>query len=174
MTASHTGSIAGSIAVYDGAFRQAGIIRVETSSRRRIILSPSRTCWFGQGIPKGQGSASLRDPEVRVLRLLTCAERWAWKFLPFSEETVRRLAEEIPGASRTNPTDIDLGAMAMLKGKNPFVVRANIIEMDENIDMLAFVGSEKTTPRRPWMRCWRSKPHARNRSSSSGLQPEKK
>jgi len=66
---------------------------------------------------------------------------------PFSEETVRRLAEEIPGASRTNPTDIDLGAMAMLKGKNPFVVRANIIDADDNIDMMAFVGLGENNPK---------------------------
>ena len=67
----------------------------------------------------------------------------------FSDETKKKLAEEIPGATRTNPTDIDLGFSATLKEKDPFGVRARIIEGDENVDMLAIVGLGEYNPKAP-------------------------
>jgi acyl-CoA synthetase (NDP forming) len=147
MTASHTGSIAGSLAVYDGAFRQAGVLRVEDFEEAQDYLIAFENLWFGQGIPKGPRVGIIAGPGgPGVAAADTCGEV-GLQVPAFSEETVRRLAEEIPGASRTNPTDIDLGAMAMLKGMNPFVVRANIIEADDNIDMLAFVGLGENNPK---------------------------
>jgi acetyltransferase len=120
---------------------------VEDFEEAQDYLIAFENLWFGQGIPKGPRVGIIAGPGgPGVAAADTCGEV-GLQVPAFSEETVRRLAEEIPGASRTNPTDIDLGAMAMLKGMNPFVVRANIIEADDNIDMLAFVGLGENNPK---------------------------
>jgi acetyltransferase len=147
MTASHTGSIAGSISVYDGAFRQAGVLRVQDFEEAQDYLTAFENVWFRQGIPAGPRVGIIAGPGGPGVAAADMCGEVGLQVPPFSEETMRRLAEEIPGASRTNPTDIDLGAMAMLKGKNPFVVRSHIIEADENIDMLAFVGLGENNPK---------------------------
>ena len=140
--ASHTGSIAGSLDIYDGAFRQTGVFRAGDIEEALDILVVFSNVWFKQGVPRGPRVGIISGPGgPGVATADSCIEA-GLQVLNFSDETTQKLAEIIPSASRTNPTDVDLG----VKTKEHFAARVEIIEHDENVDMLAIVGPGESNP----------------------------
>ncbi|MEW5946402.1 MAG: acetate--CoA ligase family protein [bacterium] len=100
---SHTGSMAGSDAAYDAAFRQCGVIRAETVEE----LFDYASAFAYQPLPEGERVAILTNaggPGIMATDSLrgTCAQ-----MAVFSPETVARLKEALPPTAAVyNPVDI--------------------------------------------------------------------
>ena len=111
--ASHTGSLAGSEAVYDAIFQQAGIIRVNTINELFDYASAfayrheSNLGKFRKRIPMGNrvaivtnaGGPGIVATDMTLVSGLRLAE--------FSEETIETLASHLPAtANLRNPVDV--------------------------------------------------------------------
>jgi acetyl-CoA synthetase (ADP-forming) len=99
----HTGSLAGKHEVYEGAFKQAGILTVGSSEElldaaKALTLSPSPG-GNRVAVLSGQAGPGMAACDVCELEGLTIS--------PFSPETQKKLEELLPPlAIRTNPVDM--------------------------------------------------------------------
>ncbi len=99
---SHTGALAGSDALYDGLFKQCGVIRAQT------IEELFDFCYvFGtQPLPKGNGVAVLTHSGGPGASAADAADRGGLTLAKFAPETVERVREHLPPtASADNPVD---------------------------------------------------------------------
>lgn len=125
----HTGSLAGKHPVYQGAFRQAGILSVESAEElldtaKALALSP---------VPEGSRVAVLSGQAGPGMAACDVCENEGLSLPPFSSDTQKRIEALLPPlAIRTNP--VDMGPAwydsAAIKG----IVQA-VLE-DENIDAI--------------------------------------
>jgi len=102
--ASHTGALAGSNGVYNAAFKQAGIIRVDNSYELLDVGEALAKC----PLPKGNRIAILSDGGGDATMAADTAERESLEIPSLSKETQEKLSEVIPiGAvhSLKNPVD---------------------------------------------------------------------
>jgi len=102
--ASHTAALAGSNEVYDAAFKQAGIIRVDNSYELLDVGEALAKC----PLPKGNRIAILSDGGGDATMAADAAEREGLQIPSLSKETQEKLSEVIPvGAvhSLKNPVD---------------------------------------------------------------------
>ena len=133
--ASHTGSLAGEDLIYDSAFRQAGVIRVD--SFRELIDIPK--VFATQPLPRGNrlaivtisGGAGVMGIDVAATHGLTLAR--------FSSSTLEKLAAISPVLAG-NPVDLGPGLPAYqvpggIASRFPAMIEA--ILDDENVDCLA-------------------------------------
>ncbi|MGD0916128.1 MAG: CoA-binding protein [Thermodesulfobacteriota bacterium] len=99
----HTGSLAGKHEIYEGAFRQAGILTVRSSEElldtaKALAMSP---------IPRGDRVAVLSGQAGPGMIACDICELERLSILPFSNETQRKVEELLPPlAIRTNPVDM--------------------------------------------------------------------
>jgi len=100
---SHTGSLAGSDNAYDAIFHQSGILRVES-----IYALFNRTVAFSkQPIPKGNRIAIVTNAGGPGIMATDAAIRHNLEIATLSEETKRKLKQELPPtASIQNPVDV--------------------------------------------------------------------
>ena len=100
---SHTGSLAGRHEIYEGGFRQAGILTAESSSElldAAIALSSSP-------LPEGCGVAVLSGQAGPAMAACDICMNEGLRIVPFSEETQKRIDNLLPPmAIRTNPVDM--------------------------------------------------------------------
>ncbi len=99
----HTGSLAGRHEIYEGAFRQAGILTVGSSEELLDAAKALAMCPFPGGakvaVLSGQAGPGMAACDVCEMEGLTIP--------PFSVETQRRVDELLPPlAIRTNPVDM--------------------------------------------------------------------
>ncbi|HXX35310.1 MAG TPA: CoA-binding protein [Thermodesulfobacteriota bacterium] len=99
----HTGSLAGKHEIYEGAFRQTGILTVESSEELLDTAKALAACPLPQGakvaVLSGQAGPGMAACDVCEIEGLTIP--------PFSRETQRRVNELLPPlAIRTNPVDM--------------------------------------------------------------------
>jgi acyl-CoA synthetase (NDP forming) len=100
---SHTGSLAGRHEIYEGAFRQAGILAVESSlelldTAKALCLSP---------LPKGCAVAVLSGQAGPAMVACDICEKEGLHVTPFSGGTQRSIDNLLPPmAIRTNPVDM--------------------------------------------------------------------
>jgi acyl-CoA synthetase (NDP forming) len=133
--ASHTGSLAGEDLVYDSAFKQAGVIRVDNF--RELIDIPKVVAT--QPLPRGNrvgivtisGGAGVMAIDVASAHRLTLAR--------FSAATLEKLAAVSPVLA-SNPVDLGPGLPAYqvpggVAARFPAMIEA-ILE-DDNVDCLA-------------------------------------
>ncbi len=133
--ASHTGSLAGEDQVYDGAFRQAGVIRVD--SFRELIDIPK--VFASQPLPRGHrlaivtisGGAGVMGIDVATANGLALAR--------FSPDTLAKLAAISPVLAG-NPVDLGPGLPAYqvpggIASRFPAMIEA--VLHDDNVDCLA-------------------------------------
>jgi acetyl-CoA synthetase (ADP-forming) len=123
----HTGSLAGKHKIYEGAFKQVGVLRVESSEElldvaKALVLCP---------LPEGNNVAVLSGQAGPGMAACDVCEMEGLSLPPFSTGTQKRIEELLPPlAIRTNP--VDMGPAwydsAAIKG----IVQA-VLE-DENID----------------------------------------
>ena len=133
--ASHTGSLAGEDQVYEGAFRQAGVIRVDTF--KDLIDLPR--VFASQPLPTGNrvaiitfsGGAGVMGIDTAVQHGLTLAK--------LSPKTIDRLAKISPVLA-SNPVDLGPALPAYMGGMAPYL--REMIEAvleDENVDCISAV-----------------------------------
>jgi len=99
----HTGSLAGRHEIYEGAFRQAGVLTVGSSdelldSAKALSLCP---------LPKGNRVAVLSGQAGPGMAVCDVVEEEGLSLEPFSAKTQRRIEELLPPlAIRSNPVDM--------------------------------------------------------------------
>jgi acyl-CoA synthetase (NDP forming) len=133
-TLSHTGTLAGADAVYKGAFRQCGVVRVNTvndliAGAKAISMSPKprgkRVCILTEA--GGLGVISMDEVEAGgVLELA-----------PMSQETCKKLTAVLPPMAMVCKPNgyVDTTAAAMAK---EFGDAMRLVLSDPNVDMVLF------------------------------------
>ena len=100
---SHTGSLAGRHEIYEGAFKQAGILTVESS----LELLDTAKALCSSPLPKGPAVAVLSGQAGPAMVACDICEKEGLRIIPFSEETQKRIDNLLPPmAIRTNPVDV--------------------------------------------------------------------
>ncbi|MDF2955567.1 MAG: Acyl-CoA synthetase [Candidatus Alkanophagales archaeon MCA70_species_2] len=98
--ASHTGTLAGDDKIYDAAFRQAGVLRIQNF--RELFEIPKI---FGQPRPKGNRIAMVTMTGGAGVMSTDIAYECGLELARFSEETSNRLGEIFPSLAK-NPSDV--------------------------------------------------------------------
>ncbi len=138
---SHTGALAGSRRVWEGALRQAGIISVASFEEALDCLY----AFHLQPLPKGRRVGIISGPGGTAVSTTDRCLELGLDVPQFSHHTIEKLRKTMPliGGSVNNPIDLSLASMVA-----PHVHRdaLRIVAEDENIDMLlliAVVGGER-------------------------------
>ncbi|MFH1092374.1 MAG: CoA-binding protein [Pseudomonadota bacterium] len=100
---SHTGALAGPDGLYDGLFRQAGVVRAATLTELYDF------CWLlaSQPCPRGNRVVIQTHSGGPGVAAADACERAGLEVPPLSARTFQRLADHIPHTgSRSNPVDI--------------------------------------------------------------------
>jgi acyl-CoA synthetase (NDP forming) len=134
--ASHTGSMAGSGKIWNGIFRQSGMIPAHSLEE---ILDCLYAVHF-QPMPGGRNVAIITGPGGPAVGTTDACLELGLEVPPLSEETRRKLEKFIPpvGTSLGNPVDMSIAA-AVVSDVYEDVIR--ILGQDEKIDMLIVIGS---------------------------------
>ncbi|MCS7282473.1 MAG: acetate--CoA ligase family protein [Anaerolineae bacterium] len=133
-TLSHTATLAGSDAVYDGAFRQCGVVRVDTmqdliAGAKAISMLPrprgNRVCI----LTEAGGMGIISTDEVEASGVLQLA--------PMTPETCAKLTALLPPMAMVCKPNgyVDTSAAAMAK---EFGEAMRLILADPNVDMVVF------------------------------------
>lgn len=100
---SHTGSLAGSEAAYDAAFKQSGILRAATMQD----LFDISLAFAYQPLPAGKRLAIVTNAGGPGILATDACERKGLQLASFAPETIARLREHLPrAASVYNPVDV--------------------------------------------------------------------
>jgi acetyltransferase len=134
--ASHTGALAGSRPVWEGVFRQVGIISVNSLEE---VLDCLYAFYFQQ-MPRGKKVAIITGPGGPAVGTTDACLDLGLEVSPFSENTKNELYKVIPpvGTSVGNPVDLSI-ASAEAPQVYGDVIR--ILGRDENVDMLLVIGN---------------------------------
>lgn len=123
---SHTGSLAGSEAAYESAFRRAGIIR----ARSVEDLFDLAQAFSEQPLPLGRRVAVITNAGGPGIMAADACEKAGLSFRVLSDEAVARLEENLPpAASANNPVDV-LGDA----GADRYEDALRIVTADEGVD----------------------------------------
>ncbi len=111
--ASHTGSLAGTFAVYDAMFEQAGVIRVDTIdelfdfSGAFAFKNESATGKLRRKVPNGNRVAIVTNAGGPGIVATDMTISTGLKLAKFSEDTIESLASHLPvSANLQNPVDV--------------------------------------------------------------------
>ena len=132
---SHTGALAGSRRVWEGALRQAGVVSVRSFEEVLDCLY----AFYLQPLPKGRRVAIMSGPgSTAVATTDSCAEL-GLEVPRLSARTVKRLREVLPpvGVSAHNPVDLGLASVV---GPHLYGDAVRILAKDENTDMMLLIG----------------------------------
>ena len=100
---SHTGSLAGRHEIYEGSFKQAGILTVEST----LELLDTAKVLSSSPLPEGCTVAVLSGQAGPAMAACDICEKEGLRIIPFSEETQKRIDNLLPPmAIRTNPVDM--------------------------------------------------------------------
>jgi len=134
--ASHTGALAGSEAVYDAIFKQAGIIRVDSIDElfdyaiAFAYKNKSQTGKFTRKVPGGNRVAIVTNAGGPGIVATDMTVSSGLKLAKFHEETIEALKSHLPlTANLHNPVDI-IGDAAQDRYENAL---SSVIK-DENVD----------------------------------------
>jgi len=129
--ASHTASLAGSLAIWDAFFKQTGAIRVNTMDEVTDIIQTL----LNLRCPQGRRVALVgRGGGIGVIASDIC-ERAGLKVPAFHPDTRKKLAEVIPeaGAGMRNPVETTYG----MGGAADFYIRGlKIVDSDPETDLI--------------------------------------
>jgi len=145
--ASHTGSLAGSIEVYDGVFKQTGVLRGPGIDPVLDYLVAFSTIWLSQAELVGPRIGIITGPGGPGVATVDACVESGLEVPDIAAATKVSLSEKFPGATLANPMDMaDFSLVARMKEKNPYGIMANLMENDDNIDMIAIVGPGEANP----------------------------
>ena len=109
---SHTGSLAGGEAAYESAFARAGIIRCNSVKQQFDYAQALAYCAWG-GLLAGPSVAVITNAGGPGIIAADAVEARDLTFANLSEETIKKLADNLPSASNLyNPIDILGDALA--------------------------------------------------------------
>jgi acetyltransferase len=132
-TSSHTGSIAGSDAAYEAAFRQAGVFRAKTMSE---LFDASRALAY-QPVPKGENLAILTNAGGPGVLAADKVFSLGMKLTELENNTIEQLNEICPpNWSHRNPVDI-IGDSTAQRYDDALKILMNADEVDAVILLLA-------------------------------------
>lgn len=124
---SHTGSLAGSYAIYEAAFNQSGLLIANTIDE---MLSMARA--FTQPLPKGNKVAIMTNAGGPGVLTADEIDKYGLKLAQLKEETMQKLREFLPPmAAVKNPVDM----IASARGEDYYKTAKLLLE-DENVDLL--------------------------------------
>jgi len=124
--ASHTGALAANDMVYDAAFEQAGILRVDTISELFHVAQ----AFASQPFPKGPNLAIVTNAGGPAVMATDMLMKKGGQPAELSDNTVKALDNKLPSySSRKNPVDV-LGDASDKTFADTVVTCAN----DENVD----------------------------------------
>lgn len=137
---SHTGSLAGNDAIFDAAFRRAGVIRVETISQLFDCAQALAT----QPHPKSNRLAIVSNAGGPSILATDYLVEQGGQIASLSEETIQKLSTLMPAQwTRSNPVNISRDA-------TPEVLQqvVQICQMDQNVDgvLVIFTAQSTTHP----------------------------
>ena len=132
---SHTGAMAGSRHIWEGALKQAGIISVRSFEEVLDCLY----AFHLQPLPRGKRVGIISAPGGMAVAATDACLELGLEVPQFSSSTVEKLRKMLPlvGGSANNPIDLSLASLV-----NPRVHgdAINILAEEENIDMLLLIG----------------------------------
>lgn len=128
---SHTGSLAGSAAAYEAAFKQARVIQAGSIEELFALAE----AFSKQPPPKGRRIAVVTNAGGPGVLATDAAEREGLEMAQFELETIRRLREALPlMAAVTNPVDVIGDATS-----ERYKVALDIVERDPNVDAICVI-----------------------------------
>lgn len=127
---SHTGALAGSDVVYDAAFRQAGVIRVNDDDELCDLL----VALLNQPLPRNNGIGILTIGGGLGVVAAEACEQEGLRVAPLSPSTMEKLNTYLPSRwSHGNPVDM----AGMIAAKRPLLFSSLLALMeDENVDAI--------------------------------------
>ena len=132
---SHTGAMAGSRHIWEGALKQAGIISVRSFEEVLDCLY----AFHLQPLPRGKRVGIISAPGGMAVAATDACLELGLEVPQFSSSTAEKLRKMLPlvGGSANNPIDLSLASLV-----NPRVHgdAINILAEEENIDMLLLIG----------------------------------
>jgi len=132
-TSSHTGSIAGSDAAYEAAFRQAGIFRAKSLSD---LFDASRALAY-QPVPNGENIAILTNAGGPGVLAADKVYSLGMKLAELSDETIQEIGKICPpNWSHRNPVDI-IGDSTAQRYDDVLRILMNAEEIDAVIVLLS-------------------------------------
>jgi acetyltransferase len=132
-TSSHTGSIAGSDAAYEAAFRQSGVFRARTLSQ---LFDASRALAY-QPVPKGERIAILTNAGGPGVLAADKVYDLGMNLVELSDDTMEKLNEICPpNWSHRNPVDI-IGDSTAQRYDDALKILMDANEIDAVILLLA-------------------------------------
>jgi acyl-CoA synthetase (NDP forming) len=139
--ASHTGAMAGSRLIWEGALKQAGIISVQSFEEVLDCLY----AFHLQPLPGGRRVGIISGPGGTAVGTTDTCLDLGLEVPRFSAHSLERLRKAVPavGSSAHNPIDLSLAALV---SPQLYKEAIRIVAEDENIDMLlviAIVGGEQ-------------------------------
>ncbi len=131
---SHTGALAGSRRIWEGALRQSGVISVASFEEALDCLY----AFHLQPLPRGKRVGIISGPGGTAVGTTDRCFELGLEVPQFSQDTIERLRRAMPavGGSINNPVDLSLASMV-----TPRICRDALIiaAEDENIDMLLVI-----------------------------------
>lgn len=131
--ASHTGSLAGSDKVYDGFFKQTGIIRADDYED---IISFSKL-FLSNKLPTGRNTVIITSSGGRGINEADRCESYGLKINTLNKKTRMEIEQNIPSfASASNP--VDLTAAAAITHPELFLAPLQALTNDPDTDIIIF------------------------------------
>lgn len=131
--ASHTGSLAGSDKIYDGFFKQTGIVRADDYED---ILSFSKL-FLSNKLPKGRNAVIITSSGGMGINEADRCEALGLHIKPLDEDVQEKIERNIPPfASAFNP--VDLTAAAAVSNPELYLEPLKILVNDPNTDIIVF------------------------------------
>ncbi len=132
--ASHTGSLAGADQIYDGAFRQAGIVRLDTW--QEFLDIPK--VFASQPLPRGNRLAIVTVSGAAGIMAIDSAVENGLTIAQLSSTTIHKLAKIYPRLIG-NPVDIGSGAPIVSDIHRAFESVIAAVLADEGVDCVIVV-----------------------------------
>ncbi len=123
---SHTGSLAGGEVAYESAFRRSGIIRCDSIKEQFDFAQ----AFANQPLPEGPSVAVITNAGGPGIMAADAIEERGLTFTKLSEETMKKLAENLPPAANVrNPVDVLGDALA-----DRYEFALNVVLDDPNVN----------------------------------------
>ena len=131
--ASHTGSLAGADKVYDGFFKQAGIVRADDYDD---ILSFSKL-FLANKLPTGKNTVIVTSSGGRGINEADRCESYGLNIHALSDKVRKEIKKNIPDfASASNP--VDLTAAASITNPELYLAPLKVLVNDPDTDIILF------------------------------------